>query len=139
MRTFRYGSARRGYLLKDGVNDPKALRAGLERLCAGGSVLDPSIVERLMAGTRRREPLSALTRPQRAIVRMIAEGSPVAAIAQALDVDERTAAAQIENTLRTLGITLEDPDRPIVAVVSWLRSDSAVTPDGPDPAPRRQD
>jgi DNA-binding NarL/FixJ family response regulator len=128
MRTFRRGSARRGYLLKDAVNDPKTLRTALERLRAGGSVLDPSIVERLMAGTRRREPLSALTPDQRAIVRMITEGSAVDAIAQALAVDEPAARAQIEDTLRTLGITLEDPGRPLVSVLSWLRSDSPLPP-----------
>jgi DNA-binding NarL/FixJ family response regulator len=135
MRAFRHGAAGRGYLLKDAVNDPALLRAGLERLHAGGSILDSSIVDRLMAGSRRRGPLAALSDRQRLILQMVAEGSPDALVAKVVGIPEELVKNQVEDIFRTLGISTEDPGQRLVSVVSWLRSD-ALGPEDVSPAGR---
>jgi DNA-binding NarL/FixJ family response regulator len=122
-RVLRYGAAGRGYLLKDALDDPRALRRALERLYAGGSVLDPSIVQRLMGGTRRREPLSSLSSRQRTIVRMLAEGHDDDAIAAAVNVGWASIGADIDETLDALGIQVPESQSRLLNVVSWLRAE----------------
>jgi DNA-binding NarL/FixJ family response regulator len=119
MRVFRNGSAGRGYLLKDGAAHPSALRDALNRLNTGGSVLDSSIVDRLMTGSRRREVLGELTARQRIILAMVAQGCSNDVIAGVIHVDP--VQPEIDDVLKTLGIELADPPNRLLSVVSWLR------------------
>lgn len=67
-------SDRVGYLLKERVTDPTHLTDAVRRLAAGGSVIDPAVVRRLLDRPRRPHPLDALTDRERDILRLIAEG-----------------------------------------------------------------
>jgi DNA-binding NarL/FixJ family response regulator len=148
VRTFRQGAAGRGYLLKDAVNDPGALRSALERLQAGGSVLDQSIVQRLMTGTRRRESLAALTVEQRTILRLVAEGYDDVGIGEVVDSGTGTGGqavvpvpvpvqrqvqvpiqVRIDDALKALGIAPGPAEHRLMALISWLRSESTPAPE----------
>ena len=80
------GSARRAYLLKERVNDIEQLAAAIRAVAEGGSVIDPKVVEALVAENARGEesPLSQLTPRERDVLREMAEGKNNAAIAEAL-------------------------------------------------------
>jgi DNA-binding NarL/FixJ family response regulator len=123
-RLFRRGAAGRGYLLKDAVNDPQALRVALERLNSGGTVLDGSIVDRLMAGTRRREPLQALTDTQRTVLSMIAQGDEDDEIGRTLGLSAAATQVAVTSTLGILGIRREPGRERVVSVMSWLRAET---------------
>jgi DNA-binding NarL/FixJ family response regulator len=122
-RVFYQGAARRGYLLKDALDHPVTLRDALERLRAGGSVLDPSIVERLMRGTRNKAVLGSLTSQQRSLLHLVAQGYEDAEIAETMTCDESAARAEIDEALRALGIVVQDQSNRFVKLLSWLRSD----------------
>jgi len=63
-----------GYLLKDRVSDIDDFLEGLERVAAGGSVLDPQVIAQLMGRSRRRDPLASLTPREREVLALMAEG-----------------------------------------------------------------
>ena len=126
VRVFQHGAARRGYLLKDSLDRPEALRDALQRLCAGGSVLDASIVRRLMSSTRRKDALGALTDRQRQIVQLLAQGYDRAGIAAAIRLDEPSTALDIAAALRTLGIVFPE------GTGASARGDVDAGPDGSD-------
>ena len=124
VRVFGGGASRRGYLLKDALVDPETLRRCLERLQRGGSVLDPSIVARLMGATRRKAALDVLTSGRRTILRMLAEGCQDGEIAEAVNLGPDEARAEIDEVLRVLGILSADRMNRLVRVLSWLRSET---------------
>ena len=80
------GSAGRAYLLKERVEDLGQLAAAIRAVAEGGSVIDPKVVEALVAENARgeRSPLNELTPRERDVLREIAEGKNNAAIAAAL-------------------------------------------------------
>jgi DNA-binding NarL/FixJ family response regulator len=123
VRVFQRGSARRGYLLKDALDHPEALRAALERLSGGGSVLDRSIVERLMSSTRCRGALARLTSRQRNIMNLLAQGYADEDIAIAVELDQPATRADIDAALGELGIPTDDQSDRLISVLSWLRSE----------------
>ncbi len=73
-RLFAGGTARRGYLLKERVDNAAALCDALDRICAGESVLDDSIVQRLFTRQQHLNRLSALTERECAVLQHMAEG-----------------------------------------------------------------
>ena len=80
------GSARRAYLLKERVEDVQQLAGAIRTVARGGSVIDPKVVETLMADRARthQSPLDELTPRERDVLREMAEGKNNAAIGQAL-------------------------------------------------------
>ena len=76
------GEARRGYLLKDRVSDIEVLFDAIRRVAHGGTVVDPAIVEELVARTGAAGQLAGLTDRERAVLALIAEGFSDAAIAE---------------------------------------------------------
>jgi DNA-binding NarL/FixJ family response regulator len=123
VRVFRQGSARRGYLLKDALDHPEALRDALERLRNGGSVLDRSIVQRLISSNRCQTALAALTACRRGIVHLIAEGRTQDEIAVELGLDAATTQHEVAAALGQLGIRSGPESDRLVDVLTWLRSD----------------
>ena len=83
---FEGGTERRAYLLKERVHDVGQLVAAIRAVAEGGSVVDPKVVEALVAEKTRREhsPLNELTPRERDVLREMAEGKNNAAIAEAL-------------------------------------------------------
>jgi DNA-binding NarL/FixJ family response regulator len=114
---------RSGYLLKERVFDGAILADALRRLDEGETVVDPTIVSRLLGRRRHRDPLADLTPREREVLGLVAEGLSNRAIAARLVVTERTVEAHITQTFLKLGLD-EDPatHRRVRAVLAFLRS-----------------
>ena len=102
------GSARRGYLLKDRVSDKVQLIDAIERVAAGGSVVDPKVVETLVAAHagKDRSPLDLLTPREHEILAEVAAGKSNTAIAQSLVITKRA----VEHHISSIFAKLDLPD-----------------------------
>jgi DNA-binding NarL/FixJ family response regulator len=117
------GSARRAYLLKERVKDLEQLVAAIRAVAEGGSVIDPKVVEALLAeNTRSAEsPLNQLTPRERDVLREMAEGKNNAAVADALFLTERSVEKVIHSIFLKLGLTWETAvHKRVKAVVLYL-------------------
>lgn len=116
------GDGRRvGYLLKDRVTDVADFAATLRRVLAGGTVVDPEVISRLLR--RRRDPLQALSPRERQVLALIAEGHSNSAIARRLVVSEATVSKHIGAIFTKLDLPpAEDTHRRVLAVLAYLRS-----------------
>jgi DNA-binding NarL/FixJ family response regulator len=94
-----------GYLLKSRVMDVAEFVAALERVIAGGSVVDPGLVQELFAQQRRSDPLGDLTPREREVLALLARGRANKAIALDLGVSERTVKTHVSNILGKLNLT----------------------------------
>ncbi len=113
-----------GYLLKDRVSRLADFFEALERVRAGGFVVDPEVVSMLFGRRRPPGPLEELTPRERDVLREMAEGRSNVAIAGRLGLAERTVEANVRVILSKLGL---EPDagqhRRVLAVLAWLRGD----------------
>ena len=113
-----------GYLLKERVADVDELVRALNEVARGGSVLDPKVVEALVAAKDRmaHSPLAALTEREREVLSHMAQGQNNAAIAKSLFLTERAVEKHINSLFHKLGLT-EEPDvhRRVMAVLAFLR------------------
>src|SRR5439155_21670317 len=91
-----------GYLLKERVSDVAVVVDALNRIADGECVLDPTIVARLLARSRKQGPLTQLTDREREVLALIAEGRSNAAIAAVLFVTPRTVEAHVRQILGKL-------------------------------------
>jgi len=117
------GSAGRAYLLKERVEDLGQLVAAIRAVAEGGSVIDPKVVEALVAENARGEqsPLMSLTPRERDVLREIAEGKNNAAIAAALFLTERSVEKVIHSIFLKLGLTWETTvHKRVSAVILYL-------------------
>jgi DNA-binding NarL/FixJ family response regulator len=117
------GSPGRAYLLKERVNDLGQLVAAIEAVANGGSVIDPKVVEALVAENARGEesPLNELTPRERDVLREMAEGKNNAAIAESLVLTERSVEKVIHSIFAKLGLTWETSvHKRVKAVVLYL-------------------
>lgn len=113
---------RLGYLLKDRVFDIATVTDALRRIAAGETVIDPTIVSRLLGRPRRNSPLARLTDREREVLALTAEGLSNKGIAAKLAITERTVEAHLTQTFSKLGITPSDLEhRRILAVLTYLR------------------
>ncbi|MBA3689900.1 MAG: response regulator transcription factor [Actinobacteria bacterium] len=121
------GAAGLGYLLKERVADVTELVRALTEVARGGSVLDPKVVEALVAAKERmaHSPLGQLTDREREVLSHMAQGENNAAIAKALFLTERAVEKHINSLFHKLGLT-EEPDvhRRVMAVLAFLRETS---------------
>jgi DNA-binding NarL/FixJ family response regulator len=110
-----------GYLLKDRVSNVGQFIDAVERVAAGGTVMDPEVVSHLLA--RRDEPLSRLTPREREVLGHMAEGRSNAAIAAAMVVTEKAVGKHIANIFAKLDLAQSDDDnRRVLAVLAYLQS-----------------
>jgi DNA-binding NarL/FixJ family response regulator len=117
------GSARRAYLLKERVEDLGELVAAIRAVADGGSVIDPKVVEALVAENTRGEasPLNQLTERERDVLREMAAGKNNAAIAGALFLTERSVEKVIHSIFLKLGLTWETAvHKRVKAVILYL-------------------
>jgi DNA-binding NarL/FixJ family response regulator len=117
------GSAGRAYLLKERVNDPEQLVAAIRAVAEGGSLIDPKVVEGLVAQRSRAatSPLNDLTARERDVLRKMAEGNNNAAIAADLVVTERSVEKVINSIFMKLGLTWEPAvHKRVKAVILYL-------------------
>ena len=128
---FEAGTERRAYLLKERVHDVGQLVGAIQAVAEGGSVVDPKVVEALVAEKTRREhsPLNDLTERERDVLREMAEGKNNAAIAQALHLSERTVEKVIHSIFLKLGLAWEPAvHKRVKAVILYLSGTDAETP-----------
>ena len=122
------GAGGLGYLLKERVADVEDVVRALEEVARGGSVLDPKVVEALVAAKDRmaHSPLGQLTEREREVLSLMAQGMNNAAIAKALFLTDRAVEKHINSMFHKLGLT-EEPDvhRRVMAVLAFLRETDA--------------
>ncbi len=116
-----------GYLLKSRVTDMDDFLETLERIVKGGSVVDPALVQQLVAARRIDDPLEELTPREREVLALVAEGRSNAGIARRLWVTEGTVAKHVHSILAKLRLTGSDDDhRRVLAVVTFLRGQKVI-------------
>jgi DNA-binding NarL/FixJ family response regulator len=117
------GSAGRSYLLKERVQDVEQLVSAIQTVAEGGSVIDPKVVEALVAENARGEgsPVKQLTPRERDVLREMAAGKSNAAIGEALFLAERSVEKVIHSIFLKLGLTWEaSVHKRVKAVILYL-------------------
>jgi DNA-binding NarL/FixJ family response regulator len=117
------GSDRRGYLLKEHVHDRGQLVSAIDTVARGGSVIDPKIVEVLVAARARaeRSPLAQLTPREREVLAEIAEGKSNTAIADSLVLTKRAVEKHINSIFMKLGLAgADDVSKRVKATLLFL-------------------
>ncbi|MFE6827734.1 LuxR C-terminal-related transcriptional regulator [Streptomyces sp. NPDC057690] len=115
-----------GYLLKDRVFDAEQFVDAVRRVAAGGTAMDPQVIQQLLA--RRsgdgQGPVDRLTPREREVMELMAQGRSNAAIAGKLVVTERAVAKHTANIFVKLGLEVSDDDnRRVLAVLAYLDRD----------------
>jgi DNA-binding NarL/FixJ family response regulator len=117
------GSEGRAYLLKDRLGDAAQLLDALRSVAAGGSVVDPKVVDTLVDARRRAasSPLEHLTPRELEVLSELAQGKNNAAVAAALTLSERAVEKHINSLFAKLGLG-EEPEvhRRVMAVLLYL-------------------
>jgi DNA-binding NarL/FixJ family response regulator len=113
-----------GYLLKDRVTRIADLAEAVRRVAAGGSVIDPEVVARLLGRPRAHTSLDELTLREREILALMAEGLSNHGIAERLILDTKTVEGHVTRIFSKLGLEPAHTDhRRVLAVLSYLRSE----------------
>ncbi|GIF72257.1 DNA-binding response regulator [Asanoa siamensis] len=112
-----------GYLLKNRVTDVESFVEAVRRVAAGGSVVDPDLVRELVNARRRVDPLAPLSKREREVLALMAEGRSNAGIAQALWLAEGTVEKHVRSILNKLDLPETEADhRRVLAVVRYLEA-----------------
>jgi DNA-binding NarL/FixJ family response regulator len=112
-----------GYLLKDRVMDVGQFVGAVRQVAAGGTIMDPEVVSRLLAKRARDEPLGRLTTREREVLALMAEGRSNAAVASNMVVSEKAISKHIANIFLKLDLAPSDDDnRRVMAVLAYLNS-----------------
>ncbi len=111
-----------GYLLKDRLSDVERLTEAVQRVAAGGSVLDPQVVAQMLGRARAEGPLDSLTEREREVLGRMAEGRTNRAIAEELFVSERAVERHVTSIFTKLDLPAGEQDhRRVLAVLAYLR------------------
>lgn len=122
-RLLEDGAGGVGYLLKDRVADGQEFVDALERLVAGGSVIDPEVIARLMRRGRNERELDRLTEREREILGAMAEGRSNGAIGRDLHLSPKTVETHVGAIFAKLGLEpAADDHRRVLAVLAYLRT-----------------
>jgi DNA-binding NarL/FixJ family response regulator len=117
------GGQRMGYLLKDRVSDVEDFLSTLDRIVKGASVVDPALVQELLAARRVEDPLQPLSSREREVLALMAEGLSNAGIARRLWLAEGTIEKHVRSILTKLGIgEAAESHRRVLAVLTFLGS-----------------
>jgi DNA-binding NarL/FixJ family response regulator len=125
------GSEGRAYLLKERVHDRAQLVAAIDSVAAGGSMLDPKIIEPLVSASLHvdRSPLGELTGREREVLAQIATGKSNAAIADALVLTKRAVEKHINSIFLKLNLSgAEDVSKRVKAALLFLADADALSP-----------
>ena len=124
------GAAGAGYLLKERIGDIAELKRSLQQVAAGGSALDPQLVEALVVRKERAagSPLGTLTPREREVLEQMAQGKNNSTIAKDLFLTDRAVQKHINSVFSKLGLgDSTDVDRRVAAVLKLLDARSAGT------------
>jgi DNA-binding NarL/FixJ family response regulator len=115
------GGERIGYMLKSRVLRPDDLLDAVQRIADGGSVIDPALVQELVAQRRRHDPLEELTPREREVLGLMAEGLSNAGIAARIVVTEGAVEKHVRSILAKLRLPVTDEGhRRVLAVLTYL-------------------
>ncbi|MFB7597535.1 LuxR C-terminal-related transcriptional regulator [Streptomyces sp. NPDC056160] len=119
------GTGAVGYLLKDRVFDAAQFVDAVHRVAAGGTAMDPQVIQQLLARRSGADrPLSRLTPRELEVLELMAQGRSNTAIATQLVVTERAVAKHTSNIFAKLGLEVSDDDnRRVLAVLAHLDRD----------------
>jgi DNA-binding NarL/FixJ family response regulator len=110
-----------GYLLKDRVFNDDQFVDAIRTVAAGGTVMDPDVVAKLLGRRSREEPLATLSAREREVLELMAEGRSNSAIAQRLFVTEKAVSKHSSSIFAKLGLAPSDDDnRRVLAVLAYL-------------------
>lgn len=110
-----------GYLLKDRVFDADQFIDAVRRVAAGGTAMDPQVIQQLLSRRAAEAPLGGLTPREMEVLELMAQGRSNAAIAGQLVVTERAIAKHTSNIFLKLGLPVSDDDnRRVLAVIAYL-------------------
>jgi serine/threonine-protein kinase PknK len=117
------GGERIGYLLKSRVTDVGEFIDTVARIARGASIVDPSLIQELVAARRRNDPLALLTAREREVLALMAEGCSNAGIGRRLWVTDGTVEKHVKSILTKLQLP-ESPDdhRRVLAVIAFLEA-----------------
>jgi DNA-binding NarL/FixJ family response regulator len=125
MRLLEENPERSGYLLKERISDPAILVDALRRLTNGETVVDASIVSRLLARRREPDPVDGLSERERGVLALVAEGLSNREIGRRLFITERTVEAHVKQIFQKLGLgQAPETNRRVLAVLAFLRSNA---------------
>jgi DNA-binding NarL/FixJ family response regulator len=111
------------YVLKDRVTNVGEFIDTIDRVAAGGTVIDPEVVAQLLARTRQREPLSDLSPREREVLELMAEGRSNGAIASTLVITQRAVEKHVKSIFQKLRLPPADTDhRRVLAVLRFLEA-----------------
>jgi DNA-binding NarL/FixJ family response regulator len=111
-----------GYLMKERVGRAQQLLDAVRRVAAGECVVDRAVVDELLAGGRRVDPLAELTPREREIIALMAEGRSNQGICRALWLSPKTVETHIRSAFAKLGIKeAAEDNRRVLAVLTYLR------------------
>jgi DNA-binding NarL/FixJ family response regulator len=115
------GGQRIGYLLKSRVLDIAHFIETVQRILGGGSVVDPGLVQELVANRRKDDPLAELSPREREVLALMAEGRSNAGIGRSLWVTEGTVEKHVRSILSKLDLgETADDHRRVLAVITFL-------------------
>jgi DNA-binding NarL/FixJ family response regulator len=112
-----------GYLLKSRIANVEEFLDALARILKGGTVVDPALVQELVAARRRDDPLQTLSAREREVLTLMAEGRSNAGIARRLWVTGGTVEKHVSSILTKLNLHEADDDhRRVLAVITFLKA-----------------
>ena len=112
-----------GYLLKDRISDVDEFAAAVRRVAEGGSALDPALVTQLVGRRRQHDPLDELTKREREVLELMAEGRSNQAIGERLFITPRAVEKHITSIFGKLRLPQVPEDhRRVLAVLAFLRA-----------------
>jgi len=112
-----------GYLLKDRVGDLDEFAEAVRRVGEGGSVLDPEVVTRMLARTRRADPVEDLSPRERDVLELMAQGRSNSGIAELLVITESAVEKHVTAIFEKLDLDRDyEGHRRVLAVLTFLRS-----------------
>ena len=112
-----------GYLLKDRVFSDDQFVDAIRTVAAGGTVMDPEVVTKLLGRRSRDEPIARLSAREREVLGLMAEGRSNTAIAQRLFVTEKAVSKHTTSIFTKLGLAADqDDNRRVLAVLAYLNS-----------------
>jgi DNA-binding NarL/FixJ family response regulator len=112
-----------GYMLKDRLTDVLEVVDAIRSVAAGRSVIDPTVVARLIGRRREVNPIDTLSGRERDVLALMAEGRSNRAIGERLFLSPKTVEAHVSSIFSKLGIEdTPDDNRRILSVLAWLRA-----------------
>jgi DNA-binding NarL/FixJ family response regulator len=126
MSLFEDGSNQRAYLLKERVKDTDELARALREVAAGGSLVDPRIVDKLVSARLGDPGIEKLTSREREILGLIAEGRSNTWIAESLEITKRAVERHINGIFLKLELPEDgDVNRRVKATLLYLTGAAA--------------